>query len=323
MHTPGRKPGGVSKEGKMPYTTGIEERVEGVFPATQQVSLARIMVATDFSPISDRALDYAVSLARRFGSQIYLTHVITYRGHTVMEPHVEAYTAEQLRRIAHQEAQQLVDSGRLYGVRYEVAIADGTLWPTLEGLLEKYKIDLLVLGTHGMRGPLKLLFGSTAEEIFRHARLPVITVGPVVNEEAPFEAEFKNILLATDFGPGAEQAAALAFALAQEHRSRLMLLHVIPHSDNAFDRDTILEREAITHQLQELVPTESDPRCKLEIHLANGRPVEEILHVAKETKADLIIIGAKKRGSLAGHIPHTKASRVILGARCPVLTIKS
>jgi nucleotide-binding universal stress UspA family protein len=307
----------------MPYATGIEERIEEKLPERQQVSLARIMVATDFSPVSDRALDYAVSLARRFGSQIYLTHLITHRGHTVMEPHVAEYTAEQLRRIAHQEAQQVVDSGRLYGVRYEVVIEEGRLWPTLEGLLEKYKIDLLVLGTHGMKGSLKLLFGSSAEQIFRHARLPVITVGPVVKEEIPFEAEFKNILLATDFGTGAERAAAFAFALAQEHRSRLILLHVVPHGDNPFDRDSILERETITRQLRELVPTGSDLMCKLELHLANGKPVEEILHVAKETNADLIVIGAKKRGSLAGRIPHTKASGVVLRARCPVLTIKS
>jgi nucleotide-binding universal stress UspA family protein len=307
----------------MPYTTGIEERIEEKIPATQQVSLARIMVATDFSPISDRALDYAVSLARRFGSQIYLTHVITSKGHGVMEPEVGAPAEEELRRIARKEAQEVVDSGRLYGVRYEVVIEQGKLWPTLECLLERYKIDVLFLGTHGMRGSLKLLFGSAAEEIFRQARLPVITVGPVVKDEAPFEAEFKNILLATDFGPGAERGAAFAFALAQEHRSRLMLLHVIPHANNAFDRDSILEREAITHQLRELVPAGSDLLCKLELHLANGKPVEEILHVAKETKADLIVIGAKKRGSLAGHIPHTKASGVVLGARCPVLTIKS
>ena len=307
----------------MPYITGIEERIEEKIPATQQVSLARIMVATDFSPISDRALDYAVSLARRFGSQIYLTHIITSKGHGVLESEAGAPAGDELHRIAHKQAQEVVDSGRLYGVRYEVVIEQGKLWPTLESLLEKYEIDLLFLGTHGMRGTLKLLFGSAAEEIFRHARLPVITVGPVVKEEAPFEAEFKNILLATDFGPGAERAAAFAYALAQEHRSRLMLLHVIPHADNAFDRDSILEREAITHQLRELVPAGSDLRCKLELHLANGKPVEEILHVAKQTKADLIVIGAKKRGSLAGHIPHTKASGVVLRARCPVLTIKS
>jgi len=307
----------------MTHTTGIEEKIEQKVPARQQVSLARIMAATDFSPASNRALDYAVSLARRFGSQIYLTHVITYKGHGVMEPEPGAPAGEELRRITHAQAQEVVDSGRLYGVPYEVVIEEGTLWPTLEGLLEKYKIDLLVLGTHGMRGSLKVLFGSSAEEIFRHAHLSVLTVGPVVKEEAPFEAEFKNILFATDFGPGAERQAAFALALAQEHRSKLILLHVIPHPDNAFDRDTILEREGITHQLRELVPTGSEPLCKPEYHLAYGQPVEEILRVAKVTEADLIVIGAKKRGRLAGHIPSTKAFGVVRGARCPVLTLKS
>jgi nucleotide-binding universal stress UspA family protein len=313
----------VAKEDEMPYTLGIEEKIEKKIPAQRPVSLARIMVATDFSPVSNRALDCAVSLARRFGSQIYLTHVITYAGHPMAEPDLGAPTGERLRRMAHTQAQEVVDSGRLYGVPYEVVMEEGTLWPALEILLKKYNIDLLVLGTHGMSGPLKVIFGSSAEEIFRQVRLPVLTVGPAVTREAPFEAEFKTVLFATDFGPGAERQAAYAFALAQEHRSKLILLNVIQHAEKHFDRDAILEREGITHQLRELVPGGCELLCKPEFHLAHGRPAEEILRVAKEMKADLIVVGAKKRGSLAGHIPSTNAFGVVRGARCPVLTIKS
>ena len=118
-------PNGVAKGGKMTHTTGIEEKIEQKVPARQHVSLARIMAATDFSPASNRALDYAVSLARRFGSQIYLTHVITYKGHGVMEAGAGAPAGEELRRITHAQAQEVVDSGRLYGVPYEVVIERG------------------------------------------------------------------------------------------------------------------------------------------------------------------------------------------------------
>ena len=307
----------------MTETLKLEEKPQQKTPATYSVSLARIMVATDFSPVAERALDYAVSLARRFGSRIYLTHVVTYEGHGVLEPDLGAPTNEKFRDLAWQNAKAIEDSGRFFGVPHEVVIEEGSLWPALEPLLDKHKIDLLVLGTHGMSGPLKAVFGSSAEEIFRQARIPVMTVGPAVTQEPPFEAEFRTILFATDFGPSAEREAAFAFAIAQENRARLMFLNVTPFKAGHPELEAVKERELITHQLQELIPRADKLHCKPEIDVAYGEPVAEILRVARETKADLIVIGAKKRGTLSGHLPGTKAYGVVRGAQCPVLTIKS
>jgi nucleotide-binding universal stress UspA family protein len=301
----------------------VEEKPQQKTAAIPQISLARIMVATDFSPYAERALDYAVSLARRFGSRIYLTHVITYEGHGVLEPDLGTPARERFRDLAVQNVQALEDSGRFFGVPHESVIEEGTLWPALEILIEKYKIDLLVLGTHGISGPLKAVFGSAAEQIFRQARVPVMTVGPAVTQEPPFEAEFRTILFATDFGPAAEREAAFAFAIAQENRARLLFLNVTPFKAGLPEWDAVAERSLITRQLQELVPRTQELHCKLEINVAYGEPVAEILRVARETKTDLIVIGAKRRGTLSGHIPGTKAYGVVRGAQCPVLTIKS
>jgi nucleotide-binding universal stress UspA family protein len=312
----------MAQEAKMTDTLKLEEKAVQTVPASPAISLARIMVATDFSPVADRALDYAVSLARRFGSRIYLAHVITFAGHDVMEPDLGKPSRERLRELAQRSTKAIEDSGRFYGVPHEIVIEEGTLWPTLEMLLEKYKIDLLAVGTHGLSGPLKAVFGSSAELIFRHAPVPVFTIGPAVTEEAPFEEEFKTILFATDFRPGAEREAAVAWAIAREHRSRLLFLHVTPFTPGVEEREAILNRELITHQLEGLVPGE-DARCKPEFHVAYGQPVEEILRVAGETKTDLIVVGAEKSGAFAAHMPGTIAYGLVRGAQCPVLTIKS
>lgn len=301
----------------------VEEKPQQTTPAIPQISLARIMVATDFSPYADRALDYAISLARRFGSRIYLSHIVTYEGHGVLEPDLGMPARERFRQLAQQNAKAIEDSGRFFGVPHEVLIEEGSLWPALEILLEKHKIDLLVLGTHGMSGPLKAVFGSAAEEIFRQARIPVMTVGPTVTQEPPFEAEFRTILFATEFGTGAEREAAFAFAIAQEHTARIMLLNVAPFQAGLPELEAVAEREHITRRLQEFIPRTKELHCKPEIDVAYGEPVAEILRVARETKTDLIVIGAKKSGALSGHIPGTKAYGVVRGAQCPVLTIKS
>ncbi|HVN07396.1 MAG TPA: universal stress protein [Patescibacteria group bacterium] len=305
----------------MAGTLKLEEKKTQKAPAPG-ISLARIMVATDFSTYADRALDYAVSLARRFGSRVYLTHVIAFAGHDVMEPDLGAPSGETLRKQAERNAKAIEDSGRLFGVPYEVVIEEGTLWPALGMLLEKHKIDLLVLGTHGLSGPLKAVFGSNAEQVMRNAAVPVLTVGPAVTEEAPFEEEFRTIVFATDFRPGAEREAALAYAIAQEHRSHLLMMHVTPYAPGIPQNESLLDRELITHQMQELVPG-GERKCLLEFHIAYGEPASEILRVAEESHADLIVVGATKDGALSGHLPGTIAYGVVRGAKCPVLTVKS
>jgi nucleotide-binding universal stress UspA family protein len=209
---------------------------------------------------------------------------------------------------------RIENSGRFFGVPHEVIIEEGSLWPNLEKLINKLGIDLIIVGTHGKGAVAKVLIGSSAEEVFRQARVPVLTVGPGVEREPLYGVELKNILFATDFGRGAERQAAYAFALAQEQRSRITLLHVEERDDDP---------EAIVQRLKGLLPSETDLHCLPLYRIERGDPVREILRAAKETRADLIALGAKSRKALAGNVPHTKAYQVICRAFCPVLTIKS
>ena len=276
------------------------------------VSLGKILVATDFSETSNRALEHALSLARTYNSKIFVVHIISVGLMTA--PELAEASREEMHRVAREQMERTRTSDRFFGVQNEEIIEEGALWPSIEALIAKHGIDLVVVGTHGMGVVEKLLIGSSAEQIFRQARIPVLTVGPTVWREPLYGIELKNILFATAFGPGAERQAAYAFSLAQEHRSRITLLHVEQRPD---------EEEAIVHQLQELVPSGTDLHCLPLFRVERGDPVREILRVAEETHADLIVLGAKTRKGLAGHVPHTKAYQVICGASCPVLTIKS
>src|SRR6516164_6337737 len=259
------------------------------------ISLSKLLVATDFSKSSDRALEHALCLARTYSSRIFLVHVIPVN--LMMAPELADASRDQMRRAAH-----------------EGIIEEGTLWPNIEALIKKHEIDLLVLGTHGMGLVQKLLIGSSAEEIFRQARIPVLTVGPAVAPEPFYGINLKNILFATAFGKGAERQAEYAFSLAEEHHSRITLLHVQQHPD---------QEQSIIDQLQELLPSSTDFKCLPLFRVERGDAVTEILRVAEQMHADLIVLGAKTRKGLAGHVPHTKAYEVVCGASCPVLTIKS
>ncbi len=290
--------------------------------ADQKISLARIMVLTDFSGASDLALHHAIALARRYEAKIYLTHIISAASYQLAEPGLAEYTYQHMRQAAEQGLGDILVSGKLRDVEHTTLILEGNLWPTVERLIHEHQIDLLVTGTHG-RGQLKkMLLGSVAEEVFRQAGCAVLTVGPHVKSEAPHEVELKNILFATDFGPGATRAAQYAFSLAQEHEARVTALHVVQPAVAHTEEGEKKVRQASIDRMKEFVCPDCDDWCKTEFRVSFGDPAEEILRQARETNADLIVMGAKARKSLAGHVPLTVAYNVAAKATCPVLTVR-
>ena len=117
--------------------------------ASKKISLTKIMVLTDFSGVSNLALEYALALARRYDARIYLTHVIAPDTYQMAEPGLAEMTYEKIRQAAEQSLADILISGKLRGVSHEVLLQEGTLWPTVERLIEGHGIDLVVTGTHG------------------------------------------------------------------------------------------------------------------------------------------------------------------------------
>lgn len=304
----------------MPQTIVSKEKTNT--DLANRVSISKIMVTTDFSEISDRALDYAIALARRYDARIYLAHVISPDPFQFAEPQLAQATYEKVRQAAEEGITDILISGKLRGVPHEVLMEEGNVWPSLESLIVRNEIDLVVVGTHGRGKVQKLLIGSVAEEIFRKADCAVLTVGPVAKKTHGKEVDLNRILFATDFGPGAEKAAAYAFSLAQEHNATLTLLHVIESAAAYTEESVARQREINVVRMRQLMPPGSENWCKPEFRATFGAAVEEILIAARESNADLIVMGAKARKGLAGHAPLTVAYSVVTKATCPVLTVR-
>lgn len=291
-------------------------------PVKMQV-FKNILFATDFSEGAKQAFKYATSLARRHGSALFLTHVVQIDGYPMVSPEYAVASAEKLHAKATEGFKELMKTGELLELPYKVEVVEGNLWPAIEEMIKKYAIDLVVVGTHGAGTVEKLLIGSSAEEIFRKAKVPVLTVGPAIRKEAQYEMEFANILFATDFGLGAEREAEFAYALAKEHCARLRIVHVIAHPE-VYGKDVLREKiSEFTAKMRELMAGHPEIHCKLDYEVLVGEPVKEILERATEINASLIVMGAKQKASFAGNVPHTKAYQIVCGANCPVLTVRS
>jgi nucleotide-binding universal stress UspA family protein len=92
------------------------------------------------------ATENAASLARRYGSTIYLAHVITPGGFPLVSPEYAASSLQKMHAEAQQGFREHLKSGELIELPYKVLIQEGNLWLSIEELIKTYDIDLLVVG---------------------------------------------------------------------------------------------------------------------------------------------------------------------------------
>jgi nucleotide-binding universal stress UspA family protein len=293
--------------------------------ANKRIALKNILFLTDFSEPSGAALPFASAIARTYGSVVHALHVVLPSAYTYMTPEMAATFLDNEDDRARAEMQRV--EAELTGQPRETIIErGGAVWPVLSEVLKEREIDLIVLGTHGRTGVQKVLLGSSAEEVFRRARVPVVTIGPAVRSGAHSGGRFHSVLFATDFNAVSTVAAAYAVSLAQENQARLVLLHVLPEPrQNKASRSGELSVAEAMHRLQELVPQEAELWCKPEAMVQHGHPAGQILAAANQCAADLIVLGVRGMDAWTGvatRVDRAIAYDVVAHAPCPVLTVR-
>jgi nucleotide-binding universal stress UspA family protein len=143
------------------------------------MDIKSILFPTDFSEGSAQALQYAVDMSKRYGAKLYVVHVIYdiakatgwYVPHVSMD---EMY--KDIQEGAKKELERF-GVGELAGVKnVERRVITGVPHEEIINFVSANKIDLVIMGTHGRKGIDKILFGSTAAQVVRHAPCPVLTV---------------------------------------------------------------------------------------------------------------------------------------------------
>jgi nucleotide-binding universal stress UspA family protein len=306
-------------------------------PAPQSaISVKNVLFATDFSTTSEAALPYAVAICRRFGGTLSAAHVLSEASLLMMTGGVDYVSMGTIYEDAHTEAKEKLElmSAGFEGISHRNYVRHGQVWKQLEGIVEENEVDLIVVGTHGRSGLGKLLLGSVAEDILRHAPCPVLTVGPRVcgraklsllrdpgRDLAPPELELRQIVFATNFARNAAKVAQQAVALAQDFRARLTLLHVLEDYTQLGSRPGPIDDGM--RRLQELIPNDAALQYLPELVLEFGGASERILKVAEAREADMIVLGARCSAEVGStHFPWSAAHHVIAQAHCPVLTVR-
>jgi nucleotide-binding universal stress UspA family protein len=293
-----------------------------------------ILATTDFSNESLAAVRYALSLGRTIGSTVTLVHVIDpgsrFSGMESVvlarqESEVSQLAQEQLAALARREAgedpkvKSLLRTGRPF---HEIASVAG-----------ERGADLIVIGTHGHTGVKRVLLGSTAERVVRHAPCPVLTVPTrYLPKRAGRTASFdlRQILVPIDFSVVSKVALPYAVLLAKHYGAKLVLAHIV----EKFPIDFLMGRELMSETLVPVMKqTESDLEeiaadlrqstdLKVAAVVREGRPYDEICRAAKKANADLIAITTHGYTGMKHVWLGSTAERVVRHAGCPVLVVR-
>src|SRR5215469_10067376 len=280
---------------------------------TLEVKLDNVLVATDFSPASKQAVLYATAIARRHKCKLFIAHVVTSRSESAL---MDGWRTGQAEITA-----QLL-ANRLDGLEHELIVKSGQVGEVLSRLISEKAIDLVIVGTRGRTGVLKLLLGSVAENIFRRAPCPVLTVGPNISGQNP-DVGPERILAATGFATHSVLGVRYAIGLAQNLRASIALLHVVTEgSELSGDAKSRLAKERI-EKLRALIPPKvsliPDPLLRVEF----GSAPEKILQTAAAWNANLIVLGLRTvEEASTGKATWIRAYEIVSKANCPVLTVR-
>lgn len=278
-----------------------------------------IIVATDFSPRSDRALRRAILLGRERGAALVLAHVID-------DDRQERLVTSQ-RLAAHDLLEEITASVRREdGVECTAMLAFGA--PD-EAIIEagiEAGADLIVMGPHRRQSLKDIFVGTTVERVIRKSPLPVLMT------VAPPAGAYARAMVAVDLSENAAAAIDAVRRLELAKGSPTGVVHVF----EAPAQGLMLRASTTSDQLREYIAGQRArasadldvflqhagmrPDFRL-IELADDTPARTIVSCAARTKADLLVIGTRGRTGLSRLVLGSVAEGVLRSSQIDVLTV--
>lgn len=291
----------------------------------------KILFPTDFSSCANQALPYALHWASSFDGDLYMLHAIILHGYQPLHG-VEGFPGEddiyEVYRSQAEEEMKRLEAAHPAVVK-QVQRRGVAAAPVILEYASETGIDLIVMATHGRRGPRRLLVGSVTEEVIRKASCPVLTMK--AGEEEREVGDPQRILVPLDFSAGCRRALRTAASLAKRFGAALDLLHVVEQPPYPVFYEAVggfanlyppgLEAESRKH-LEALAAECGAETGSASIQVRTGIPGEEILRFATERESDLIVVPTHGLTGVAYALLGSVTEKIVRRAECPVLVTR-
>lgn len=278
-----------------------------------------IVVATDFSTRSDRAIRRGILLAKASNAELTLVHAVD---DDQPQHLIELETAEAKRLLeAQTETLRQVDG---IDASYRVALGDS--FTSIAGIAKEYASDLVIVGPHRRQILKDVFVGTTAERITRTSLIPVIMANAVP------ASSYRHMLVAVDMSENSAEAVRLAAQMDWGDKPALSIFHAYDAPERAMRGSFALSENDIQRYL-----AEANARARAElsaflrrlkvrpvrqiVEMINTEPAAMIRKAARDADADLIVIGRQGRSGLSKLMLGSVAESVLRSSELDVLAV--
>lgn len=283
-----------------------------------------VLAPVDFSAPSRTALDFAARLSRQTGAVLHVLHAqdtLLAEGAHQAGLDLARETEEELRGF-------LAGASPAPGPPVHLHVATGSAVDVIIDVANRCTADVVVVGSHGMSGAERLIFGSTTEGLLRRAPLPVLVTPAewsAVSSTMPDLWGAGPIIAAVDFSTAAEEAAKAACRLALALGTTVEIVHVVPelpvhvrwrmHADAA-----VRERTAAARTQLDAVAARVACTVPVQLRLETGAIPGRLAGVAalSGSRRPILVLGRREPGEKGGP-PGSTAYRVLTEAKVPML----
>ena len=268
-----------------------------------------LLIPTDFSPVSEQAIQTAYKLAKNIDAKIHILHVIEANDAIIAE-NPDLSEAIDLKAFHKKEANAAEKFNALKeaGLDFVPHVKIGLLTKEINKVAREISANLLIMGTEGSSGFMEKISGSDAQHVVRQLEVPVLTLRPGTSIN-----ELKNILLVADFEHfGKGEQINMIKQIADAFDSTIHLLQIIKEEDEPY-ADEILEQMKFFAKEHQLV--------KFETNFYRDKKVADgVRNFNKEAEMDLVCIRTHGRKGISHFLFGSIAERLVNHCLKPLLT---
>ncbi len=270
-----------------------------------------LLMATDLSARSDRALDRAVALAAAEGAALTVLHVV--------DDDLPASVIEAQTRAAGRAIDERLRATRgIDAIQSEVEIATGRPDVAIASAAGRSAADLVIIGSHRDRPVADLFRGTTAERLLRASPVPVLLV------KTPAEEDYRRLLVAVDFSPAAKHAVEVAAQLLPASELEIVHAYQIPFEGFLKDDDTTQQVVARAEaEMQAFIADLDLGAGQVPCVLQEGEVRAVLYDLVARRQSDLMVIGTHGRTGVRRAILGSVAEDLLRAPPIDVLVVNS
>ena len=281
--------------------------------------MKKLLIATDLSARSDRALERALSLSRELDAKLTVLHVV--------DEDLPASLADARKEIAEAVIQEHFDrqtTGSAQNVSVEIVF--GRDYIDILRMSEKTEAELIILGLHREDAFKDMFRGTTVERVIRTSNVPVLLVKERVSNP------YQRVIVGVDFSVYSRRAVEFAIKFLPSGEFHLVHAYGIPFKGYFYDRGSPGEvskkyqmefQQMVGEELATFLASIEAKTSVLEPILEEGMPREVILQQVSRLTPDLLVVGTHGRTGVAHALLGSVAEDLIMAPPCDVLAVKA